>query len=70
MDESGCARFELLTNGTGGRWDGVLTISPQWKNSEMKIQLEFDEFSFALGVSGSPKSINVIKTNLFNFILI
>jgi hypothetical protein len=41
----------MLTNGTRGRWDGILTIHPQSKNSEIKIQLEFDEFSYAMGVS-------------------
>lgn len=50
-EENGCARFEMLTNGTEGRWDGILTLYPRQKNSMIEIELEFDEVSFALGVS-------------------
>lgn len=51
MEMNGCARFEMLTNGTGGRWDGKLIIYPKQLGNELKIELEFDEFSTALGVN-------------------
>lgn len=51
MEMNGCARFEMLSNGTGGRWDGRLIINPKQLGNELKIDLEFDEFSLALGVS-------------------
>lgn len=49
-DERGCARFEMLTDGGGGRWDGKLTIYTRQLSSEMNIDLEFDGSSWALGV--------------------
>lgn len=50
---SGCAKFEMLTNGTRGRWDAKLTVNEQRPANELKIDLEFDESSWALGVKFS-----------------
>lgn len=50
---SGCASFEMMSNGSGGRWDAKLTVNQQGTGNELKIDLEFDEVSWALGVSFS-----------------
>jgi hypothetical protein len=49
-DDRGCARFEMLTDGGGGRWDAKLTIYSRQLRNEMNIDLEFDGTSWALGV--------------------
>jgi hypothetical protein len=49
--DGSCAGFDIISNGTGGRYDAVMTIYPhQIFNGARKIDLEFDAKSWAVGV--------------------
>lgn len=48
--ETSCAKLEMIGNGTGGRWDGVLTVYPQFLSNGIRVDIELDESAWALGV--------------------
>lgn len=49
-DGTSCAKFEMVGNGTGGRWDGVLTLYPQFRSRSVQVDIELDSPVWALGV--------------------
>jgi hypothetical protein len=46
-----CAKFIMNSNGTGGRWDGTLTVFPQFPGNELRVDILFDEPAWALAVN-------------------
>lgn len=55
-----CVKFEMVGNGTGGRWDGVLTVYPRQPRNGIRVDIELDQTAWALGV------INVVRSDTFN----
>lgn len=51
--DTSCAKFEMLSNGTGGRWDGILTIYPKTPSNGIRVDIELDKPAWALGVRRS-----------------
>lgn len=49
--ETRCVKVEMNGDGAGGRWDGVLTVYPQFARNGIQIDIELDEPAWALGVS-------------------
>lgn len=49
--DTSCAKLEMTGNVTGGRWDGVLTVYPKFRNNGIRVDIELDEPAWALGVS-------------------
>jgi len=49
--DTSCAKLEYKTNNITGRWDGILTIYPQFSQNGLRIDLEVDAPAWALGVS-------------------
>lgn len=56
--ETSCAKFEMRGNGTGGRWDGVLTVHPQFSSNGIRVDIELDEPAWALGVRNMKESLD------------
>jgi hypothetical protein len=50
VEQSGCAKFEMTSNKTGGRWNGELTIYPALFETCHQIVLVLDNPALALGV--------------------
>lgn len=48
-----CVKFEMIGNGTGGRWDGVLTVYPRHPRNGIRVDIELDQPAWALGVINS-----------------
>lgn len=48
--ETRCVKVETNGDGVGGRWDGVLTIYPQFSRNGIRVEIELDEPVWALGV--------------------
>lgn len=46
-----CAEFKMIGNGTGGRWDGVLTVYPPYPRRGIRVDVELDQTAWALGVN-------------------
>lgn len=55
-----CVKFEMKTDGIGGRWDGVLTVYPQVPRNGIRVDIELDEPAWALGVSQKNLSTDFI----------
>lgn len=49
-EDTSCAKFEMIGNGTGGRWDGVLTIYTQSRRKSIQVDINLDSAAWALGV--------------------
>jgi hypothetical protein len=57
-----CASLEMITNETGGRYDGALTIYPhQIFNNARRIDFEFDSKAWAVGVRNYFQSIFFLR---------
>lgn len=66
--ETSCAKFEMSGNGTGGRWDGVLTVYPQYSSNEIRVDIEFDEPVWALVVRNMKQVRGLDKNSSINSI--
>jgi hypothetical protein len=48
--EGECAKVEMNGEALGGRWNGTLTLYPQFAGNRVKVDIELDEQAWALGV--------------------